>query len=71
MPAKKKLSFEQAVNRLEEIADILENQNPNLSDALSLYEEGAGLLKQCSDMLSDAKAKITVLSKNTADSSNE
>ncbi len=68
MPAAKKekptLSFEKSLERLEEIANILENDNPSLSDALTLYEEGANLLKQCSNLLDTASAKITVLSKD-------
>lgn len=60
----KKLSFEEAISRLSEIADTLENSNPTLNDALSLYEEGAGLLKMCSESLENAQKKITVLSKN-------
>ncbi len=65
--ATKKLTFEKAIERLEVIADTLENQNPALSEALSLYEEGAGLLKQCTELLGDAQSKITVLSKDNAD----
>ena len=60
---KKELSFEEALTRLEEIATILENESPNLSDALKMYEESAKLLKSCTEMLDGAKAKITVLSK--------
>jgi exodeoxyribonuclease VII small subunit len=66
MPAAKKentMSFEKSLERLEEIANILENQSPTLSDALSLYEEGAKLLKECASLLDTASAKITVLSK--------
>ncbi len=69
MPAKKtetetKLSFEEALARLEEIANTLENENPGLEKALALYEEGAKLLKECTGMLDEAQKKITVLSKN-------
>ncbi len=69
MPAKKttaetKLSFEEALTRLEEIANTLENENPGLEKALELYEEGAKLLKECTGMLDEAQKKITVLTKN-------
>jgi len=67
MPAKKKteseISFEDAITRLGVIADTLENSAPSLEESLTLYEEGAGLLKRCSAMLDDAQKKITVLSK--------
>lgn len=70
MPAKKttetkeELSFEQALARLSSIAEILENENPPLEEALALYEEGAALLKNCAKQLTQAEEKITVLSKN-------
>ena len=65
MAAKKEkvLSFEEALNRLEQIANVLENESPNLSVALEMYEESAKLLKDCSEMLDEAQKKITVLSK--------
>ncbi|MBE6682121.1 MAG: exodeoxyribonuclease VII small subunit [Ruminococcaceae bacterium] len=65
MAAKKEkvLSFEESLNRLEEIANVLENESPNLSAALEMYEESAKLLKDCSEMLDEAQKKITVLSK--------
>ncbi len=63
---KKELSFEEAILRLEEIAGKLENESPNLSDALAMYEESAKLLKGCSEMLDEAQKKIVVLSKDNS-----
>ena len=60
---KKELSFEESLTRLENIAQILENESPSLSQALEMYEESAKLLKNCTEMLEGAKAKIVVLSK--------
>ncbi len=57
-------SFEEALTRLQEIADILENSNPPLDKALTLYEESAKLIKLCSSMLESATQKITVLEKD-------
>ena len=56
-------SFEEALTRLEEIANALENESPDLSKALEMYEESAKLLKGCSEMLDEAQKKITVLNK--------
>ena len=56
-------SFEEALTRLEDIANILENESPDLAKALTLYEESAKLLKGCSEMLDEAQKKITVLTK--------
>ena len=71
MAAKKTLSFEKAIERLETIADTLENGNPALKDALALYEEGAALLSQCTAELDEAQGKITVLSKADKTSNDE
>ena len=60
----KELSFEEALTRLEEIANTLENESPDLAKALEMYEESAKLLKDCSQMLDEAQQKITVLTKS-------
>lgn len=59
---KKKLSFEQSLERLEEIAALLEQGNAPLDDALKLYEEGTALAAECSARLTAAQIKITELS---------
>ena len=60
MPAKK-LDFEQAMARLEEIVTLLEQGDAPLEKALSLFEEGAGLMKQCSAALDKAEQKVSKL----------
>lgn len=70
MPAKKttaestELSFEASLARLNEIADKLENGTLPLDEALACYEEGVSLLKSSMKKLSEAEAKITLLSKS-------
>lgn len=59
---KKKLSFEQSLERLEEIAALLEQGNAPLGDALRLYEEGTALAADCSARLNAAQIRITELS---------
>lgn len=60
---KKEMSFEEALERLNAIADALENDKPSLEKALALYEEGILLLKTNMIKLKEAEAKITLLSK--------
>ena len=60
----KEPSFEEALTRLQEIANLLENSNPPLDTALTLYEESASLVKLCSSLLEEATQKITVLEKD-------
>lgn len=64
---KKKISFEQALQRLEELADILERGELPLADSLKLYEEGAQLAAFCSKELADARQKIIDLSEKSND----
>ena len=44
----KKMSFEQAMTRLEEIVSRLERGDAPLEESLALFEEGTGLMKKCS-----------------------
>ena len=60
---KKEMSLEEALERLNAIADILEKDKPSLENALALYEEGISLLKTNMTKLREAEAKITLLSK--------
>ena len=59
--AEKKLTFEQAMGRLEEIVSQLETGDHALDTSLSLDEEGAKLMKQCTSMLDKAEQKVTKL----------
>ena len=59
--AVKKLSFEQSLSRLDEIVRHLEKGDLPLSESLSLYEEGTGLIKSCSKMLDEAEQKVVTL----------
>lgn len=57
-----KLTFESALERLESIADQLEDGNLSLEESLKLYEEGAKLAGFCTSSLKSAEQKITELS---------
>lgn len=59
--ATKKLNFEQSMARLEEIVAALEKGDAPLEEALKLFEEGAGLMKQCSTALDKAEQKVKKL----------
>jgi exodeoxyribonuclease VII small subunit len=58
----KKLLFEEALNRLEEIAEQLERGDIKLDEMLKIYEEGSQLINFCSAKLKDAEGKIKKLS---------
>lgn len=56
-----KMTYEQAVGRLEEIVTILQNGSLSLEESLKLYEEGAKLSELCHKLLKEARQKITDL----------
>jgi exodeoxyribonuclease VII small subunit len=60
-------SFEQALERLEEIVHQLEEGDLGLSEAMTRYEEGVKLLRQSFDFLERAERKIELLSGVDAD----
>lgn len=61
------LSFEDAMKRLEEISDKLENGQATLDESLSLYMEGIALVRHCNDKLTLAEQRIRVLDSNAVD----
>ena len=52
------LSFEQAYNQLEEMVQQLEAGNLPLAEAVSLYQRGMALAKQCGLQLDNAELSI-------------
>ncbi|MBO7254364.1 MAG: exodeoxyribonuclease VII small subunit [Clostridia bacterium] len=60
----KKLSFEEALERLEQIVRKLDNGSAKLEETLSLYEESNELVKYCSKLLDEAEQKVTFLEPN-------
>lgn len=54
-------SFEESLGRLDEIVTLLNNGRAPLAEALSLFEEGAGLLGRCSKQLDEAEQKVSMI----------
>ena len=72
MNKKKENNFESALNRLEEISDLLENEDTPLEDSIKLFEEGRELKEFCEEKLKSAKLKIDkIVKKNKSLSSSE
>ena len=57
------LSFEDALKELESSADKLKKDGVTLEQALNSYEEGIKYYNRCSEILSNAKQKIEIISK--------
>ena len=58
-----KISFEEALIKLEEIVEKLGSQNVALEEMVNLYQEGVSLKEHCSKKLLDAKMKVDVILK--------
>ena len=71
MNKKKENNFEGALNRLEEISDLLENEDTPLEDSIKLFEEGIELKDFCEEKLKSAKLKINKIIKKNKDLVNE
>lgn len=56
-----KLTFEQALQRLEQVVRELENGDLSLDAALALFQEGVTLARSCSGQLDQAEARIEKL----------
>ena len=61
--AKKKPSFEDALERVETIVDELEAGELGLDESLKKYEEGVKALRECQKILAAAEKRIEVLTR--------
>jgi exodeoxyribonuclease VII small subunit len=61
--AANKLTFENALERLEAIVESMESGQVPLAELLAKFEEGNTLLKVCETRLKDAEVKIEQLAK--------
>ncbi len=57
----KKMKFEDALKRLEEIIARLEEGEETLEESLNLFEEGMKLTKFCSRRLEEARKTVEIL----------
>ena len=62
-----KITFEAALQRLEEITSELENGSATLDKSLDLYNEGIKLIKSANSMLDGAEKKIKLAKKDDED----
>lgn len=57
----KKKTFEEALNRLEEIAETMENDETGLDESVKLYKEGVELAAYCAEKLNSAEQQVSQL----------
>ncbi|RLB65384.1 MAG: exodeoxyribonuclease VII small subunit [Deltaproteobacteria bacterium] len=56
-----KQSFEAALKKLEEVVEKLESGEVSLDQSLKLFEQGIGLVRQCSQRLDEVESKVQML----------
>lgn len=60
---KKGLKFEEAIKRLEEIVNLMEDDKLSLEDSLKIFQEGMELSYYCNKKLDEAEKKISTITK--------
>lgn len=56
--AQKKQSFEQSMERLEQIVRAMERGDVPLEESLKLFQEGTALVQSCGKLLDDAELQV-------------
>lgn len=59
--ASKKLSFEDSIQKLDEIVKHLEKGDLPLNDSIKLFQEGTKLIADCNKLLNEAEQKVVAL----------
>ena len=54
----KNMTFEQSMQRLEQIVRSLERGDAPLEESLKLFQEGTGLVRTCGQLLDEAELEI-------------
>lgn len=65
MQEKENISFEEAMNNLEKLVDLLESGKVKLDEAFNTFEEGIKYAKICEDKLLNIEQKVAkILNEN-------
>ena len=60
--SKKEETFEELLNRLEEITTKLEKEDEtSLEESMKLFEEGTAIAQKCNKEIEEAEKKISIL----------
>ncbi len=59
--ARKAMTFEESIRRLDEIVAALEAGEVSLEESIRLFEEGTKLSAKCAELLDTAELKVTQL----------
>ena len=56
--SQKKMTFEENMQRLEQIVRAMERGDVALEESLKLFQEGTGLVQSCSKLLDEAELQV-------------
>ena len=56
-----KKSFEESMNRLEQIVRAMERGDVALEESLKLFQEGTELVRSCQKLLDDAQLQVKMI----------
>lgn len=62
--SKKEFNIDQGFDQLDQIIETLSSEDVKLSDAVKLYTEGVGIIKQCKDSLDKVEKELILLDKD-------
>ncbi|NMB07923.1 MAG: exodeoxyribonuclease VII small subunit [Tissierellia bacterium] len=66
-----KLSYEEAIEELEQILETLEDGNLSLKDSMEKFKRGVELYNYCNEILKDVEGEVKVLLKDQNGNMNE
>ena len=64
-------SYEESVERLRQVVDLLEGGNLGLEESLKLFEEGMGLSRRCEERLRLVEEQVRVLMERPGEGQDE
>lgn len=62
---KKEVKFEDALKKLELIAEKMGEEGLSLEDSIKMFQEGMELSSYCNNKLDEAEKQISIITKNT------
>jgi exodeoxyribonuclease VII small subunit len=57
-------TYEEKIDQVKKIIEKIEDGGTTLEESIRLYEQGAAMIRQCEDLLTQAELKITALSRD-------
>ena len=66
----KKMTYDQATLRLDEIVKKLEDENTPIEESLKFFKEGIELTQYCTNKLKDIEREVTIIQDSLKEDNN-